>query len=121
VGAFAGDGVGRDGSRERAQVLAIAVGHRDHLRADGHELSARVLTTLAALRADGKCNLIACPSFISRAREEMARDLHQRRIVIERSAAPPEFVHGLTEERKRFGRNVEAQDVAPCLATRSFS
>src|SRR5215218_10194598 len=42
----------RDRSRRGPQVLTVALGHRDDLRADGHELSARQLVTPAAISAD---------------------------------------------------------------------
>ncbi len=97
----------RDRSRYQTQVLTIAVGHRDDLCADGHELSTRLLATPAAFRADRERDLVACPAFLAGATEDVARHQHQRGVVVERSAATSELAHGLAEERQSFGRNVE--------------
>ena len=109
-------GVGLDSRRKHAQVLSIALGHRDDLRADRHELSVGLLRALAAARTHGERDLIRGAPFISGPAEDVARHQHQGGVVVERGAAVAlELVHGLPEQAQGFRGDLEAKHVTSCL------
>jgi hypothetical protein len=96
--------------REQAQVLSIALGHRDDLRADRHELAVRLLRALATARANRERDLVRGAAFISRAAEDVARHQHQRRVFVNRAAAVAlQLVHGLPEQAEGLGGDLEAK------------
>ena len=71
VGAVVGGGaIVREGAvvRHGAKVLTVATGHGNDVCADGHELSASLLMTAAALRADRERNLVARRASVCRVR-----------------------------------------------------
>ena len=95
-------------------MLSVTVGHGHDLRADGYELTARLLSTPAALRTDRERDLIARPAVVTGAAQDVARHQQQRGVVVEAgAAAAPQLVHGLAKERERFRRHFEAEHVGP--------
>jgi hypothetical protein len=64
--------------RDAAQVLAAAMGHCDDIRADRHELAARGLMASAALCADGKRDLVAGATLVTRSAKRETRQRQQR-------------------------------------------
>jgi hypothetical protein len=55
-----------------AEVLAIAMSHRNNVRADGDELAACLLLACAAARAHGQTDLVPRASLISVLAEDEA-------------------------------------------------
>ena len=68
-----------------AEVLPIAMGHRDDLRADGDELAARLLLACATSAANGERYWVARASVLSTLAEDVASHREQR-VVIKLSA-----------------------------------
>ena len=94
-------------------MLTVALGHRDDLGRDGHELSARVLLSPAASRANPQRDLVTRSALVRRSAEDVTSHREQRRVVIESvPALTPEPGDGFTEERERLRLHLEAQHVA---------
>jgi len=98
---------------EGCDVLGVAVGHPEDVRADRHEPATRLLSAGAAGGANVEHDLVARAAFVARAAEHRARHLEQRRVVVERPAgAAAELVQGVAEERERLRGDFEAQHMA---------
>jgi delta 1-pyrroline-5-carboxylate dehydrogenase len=67
-----------------------------------------LLLAVAAFGAYMEHDLVAGSAFIARTAENTARQLDQRRIVVERGAgAPAELAQGLANQGERLGEHVE--------------
>jgi hypothetical protein len=93
------------------QVLRIAGGHFDDLRADFDLLAAPLLPTTAARFAHTKRNLVVRAAIVRRTAENVAGQGEQRPIVVEgRTRIAAHLGDGFADVRQRFRRDLGKRD-----------